>query len=404
MNQAGELTVKGLGGPALRLLAGILLCACIAGRAQAVPAIVPAPPQLAASSYLLMDADSGKILVAENTGQRLPPASLTKIMTGYVVAEELQQGAVALDDQVYISVKAWRMEGSRMFVREGTRVTLENLLRGVIIQSGNDASVALAEHVSGSEETFVDLMNRYAERLGMTDTRYENSTGLPHDNHYTTAADLALLTRDMISRHPEHYGIYLERSFTYNEITQKNRNLLLWRDPSVDGVKTGHTDVAGFCLVASAKRGARRLISVIMNSSSVEARTQDSLKLLNYGFRYFETYHLKQAGEVMRRVRVFGGTRHDLQLGLAEDLIATLPRGSREQLEMTLDLPAVVMAPVEKGEELGTLTLSVDGSLLRRVPLQALNPVPRAGFFRRTQDSLKLFFLKFFGLDTSSVD
>lgn len=381
-----------------------LLLALTCLEAGAAPLIVPSAPQLAAGGYLLLDADSGRILAARNTEQRLPPASLTKIMTSYVVSEELSKGSVSLDDKVYISVNAWRREGSRMFVREGTKVRLEDLLRGVIIQSGNDASVALAEYVAGSEEGFTDMMNQHAQRLGMHNTNFENATGLPHDNHYTTASDLAKLARALINNHPRHYHIYREKRFTYNDITQTNRNLLLWRDPSVDGVKTGHTKAAGFCLLASAERKGMRLISVVMNSSSVESRTRDSQKLLNYGFRFFETYRLHNAGDVLRQARIYGGTRAGLQLGMAEDLVVTLPRGSKDDLKVTLDFPSVLRAPVQKGEEVGQVTLRDESKVLQTFPLQALNQVPEAGFFGRTRDNTLLYLQELFGMDTSSVD
>ena len=393
---------RGAAGRVVRLLVWILACTWIP--VQAAPVIIPAAPQLAASSYLLVDTDSGEVLVAQNTEQRLPPASLTKIMTGYVVAEELRQKTISLDDEVHISVEAWRTQGSRMFVREGTRVRLEDLLRGVIIQSGNDASVALAEHVAGSEAGFADVMNQYAQLLGMDNTHFVNSTGLPDDNHYTTATDLARLTRSLIDRHPEHYRMYLERNFTYNDIRQSNRNLLLWRDPSVDGVKTGHTDASGYCLVASAKRNDMRLVSVVINSPTADSRTRDSLTLLNYGFRYFETYHLYQADQVLRRMRVFGGSQPDVPLGLREELFVTLPRGLRESVEVMLAIPSVLKAPVETGAELGTLTLSVQDEVVKTVPLQALYGVPQAGFLARSRDSALLFFLTTFGMNTSSVD
>lgn len=369
------------------------------GLAHATPVIVPAPPQLAANGYLLMDSKTGTALVEHNAGQRLPPASLTKIMTSYVVAQELRRGAIDVNDEVEISIKAWRMEGSRMFIREGTKVRLEDLLRGVIIQSGNDASVALAEHVAGSEDAFADVMNQYAAQLGMTDTNFMNATGLPDENHYTTANDLAKLTVAMINDFPEHYKIYSEKHFTYADIRQPNRNRLLMTDSSVDGVKTGHTDAAGYCLVASAVRDDMRLISVVMGTSSEGSRARESQKLLTYGFRYFETASLYKAGEMLKQVRVWGGQHGSIKLGLAEDMILTVVRGSRDGMKATIDVQPEVHAPLGKGAALGSLTVNLPDGEEIVVPLEALNAVAESGFFASLWDAIVLFFLKLFGGD-----
>ncbi len=368
------------------------------GLAAAEP-IIPAPPQLAAEGYILMDARTGTVLVEHNSRQRLPPASLTKIMTSFVVAEELENGTASLSDEVDISVKAWRMEGSRMFVKEGTKVPLEDLLRGVIVQSGNDASVALAEHISGSEEAFVDVMNQQAARLGMSDTHFMNATGLPDENHYTTAADLATLTVALIHRFPEHYKLYSEKYFTYNNIRQPNRNSLLWRDSTVDGVKTGHTQAAGYCLVASAKREGMRLVSVVMGTASEEARARESQKLLTYGFRYYETVPLYSAGESLKKVRVWGGTHRSINLGVDGDIVVTIPRGARENLTAHMDIGTEIHAPLARGQQLGTLTVLMKEESLVNEPLVALNPVEEAGFFSRLWDTVALFFLQLFGGD-----
>lgn len=268
---------------------------------------VPSAPSLAASSYLLIDGRSGTVIVESNSDEPLPPASLTKLMTAYLIEKELKSGAISMDDQVPVSVKAWKTEGSRMFIREGTQVSVSDLLKGIIIQSGNDASVAMAEYLAGSEPAFAELMTAEAASLGMNSTQYFNATGLPAEGHLTTARDLATLAREIIYTHPDLYSLYSERSFTYNDIKQNNRNRLLWRDPSVDGLKTGHTSEAGYCLVASAVRNDMRLISVVMGTSSSQAREQETSKLLNYGFRFFEGVDLFKAGQVLdTTARVWG--------------------------------------------------------------------------------------------------
>ena len=382
----------------------IILLLLVSIEIYAAPVIIPAPPKLAANGYLLIDASTGKVLVAHNGEQRLPPASLTKIMTSYVAAKHLALGTISLEDQVDISVEAWRMEGSRMFVREGTKVRLEDLIRGIVIQSGNDASVAVAEHIAGSESAFAELMNQYALQLGMTGTNYVNSTGLPDENHYTTAHDLALLTIALVSEFPEHYSIYKERSFTYGAPgeqpkRQSNRNKLLFRDSSVDGVKTGHTKAAGYCLVASALREEMRLISVVMGASSEEIRARESQKLLTYGFRYFETSSLYKADNVLKQVRVWGGQHSSIRLGLMEDLVLTIPRGSRKTLKTVIDIDDEVHAPLSMGDKLGTLTVRLSENETTSLPLVALNSVKASGFLASLWDSIRLFFLKLFNGD-----
>lgn len=367
--------------------------------ALAAPVIIPAPPQLAAEGYLLLDATTGTAIVEYNAEQRLPPASLTKLMTSYIAAKELARGMITLDDQVDISIKAWQMEGSRMFVREGTKVRLEDLLRGIIIQSGNDASVAMAEHIAGSEEAFADIMNQYAAQLGMVDTNFMNATGLPDENHYTTAKDLSRLTIALINEFPTHYKMYSEKFFSYADIRQPNRNRLLMRDSSVDGVKTGHTEAAGFCLVSSAIRGDMRLISVLMGARSEEGRASESQKLLSYGFRYYETVPLYVENESIKQVRVWGGKHGSVQLGLAEDVILTIPRGARENLIAATNIQAEIHAPLVQGAKLGTLSISgIDGVDLVS-PIVALNGVQESGFFSGLWDAIELFFLTLFGGD-----
>ena len=382
------------------LLTLLLLTASWAVSAQS---ITPAAPQLAAEGYLLIDADTGHVIVEHNSGQRLPPASLTKIMTSYIISAELQQGTVSLDEEVDISVKAWQTEGSRMFVREGTKVSVNDLKRGIIIQSGNDASVAMAERIAGSEDAFADLMNQHAARLGMTDTNFMNATGLPNENHYTTASDLAKLTNALIRDFPADYKIYSEKYFTYNDIKQPNRNTLLWRDKTVDGVKTGHTEAAGYCLVASAKRGDMRLISVVMGTNSEESRAIESQKLLTYGFRYFETVRLYDAGETLKTVRVWGGDKPSVDLGVTNNIVITVPQGSRKNLDASMDLQKIVRAPLRAGEALGTLKIMNGGALVKEVVLVANTEVAEGGFFKRLWDGISLFFAKFFSSDTLAV-
>ncbi|NIB41822.1 D-alanyl-D-alanine carboxypeptidase [Pseudomaricurvus alkylphenolicus] len=374
----------------------LLLIASLAFAAHARQVIIPAPPQLAASAYLLLDADTGKVLVEHESDTQLPPASLTKMMTSYIVSSEIESGSVSEDDQVNISVRAWKMGGSKMFIREGTQVAVKDLLRGVIIQSGNDASVALAEHVAGSEDAFVDVMNQQAALLGMDNTLFMNATGWPADGHLTTARDLALLARALINDYPEHYKIYAEKYFKYNGINQPNRNRLLFRDSSVDGLKTGHTEEAGYCLVSSAKKNGMRLVAVVMGTRSDEARAAESQKLLAYGFRYFQTHKVYSAGQELGESRVWSGTSEQVKLGIADDIYLTIPRGSVDDLQANLHVDEEIHAPFAKGHELGNLTVHLNDELLVDTPLVALSPVEEAGFFARLIDAIKLFLLSLF--------
>ncbi|SET63794.1 D-alanyl-D-alanine carboxypeptidase (penicillin-binding protein 5/6) [Marinobacter segnicrescens] len=379
-----------------RLLMTLVLMALLPLMAQAQQVLIPSPPQINGSSYVLMDPASGRILMESNSDERLPPASLTKMMTAYIVERELDENRLSMDEMVPISVKAWKTGGSRMFVQEGSRVSVEDLLKGVIIQSGNDASVALAEHVAGSEGAFADVMNQQAQLLGMKNTRFETATGLPHENQYSTAYDLALLAAAIINDYPENYPLYAEKHFTYNNIRQPNRNSLLWRDPSVDGLKTGHTEEAGYCLVASAQRDDTRLIAVVMGTDSSEARAREVQKMLNYGFRYYETARLFDSGESLLESRVWGGKQDQMNLGLASDMVLTIPRGARDSLESVVEVDSVIKAPVSAGDELGTVTISFDGEVLAKRPLVAVEPVPEGGLFKRLLDAIKLFFHNLF--------
>lgn len=352
-----------------------------------VIAPIASPPAMAASSYLLVDGATGQVLAESNAQQPLEPASLTKLMTAYLAEKELKAGNISMDDMVPISVKAWKTEGSRMFVREGTQVRLEDLLRGIIIQSGNDASVAMAEYLAGTEEAFAELMTAQAQALGMQQTQFYNATGLPADGHLTSARDLAILARQIIYAHPELYKIYSEKEFTYNDITQQNRNRLLWRDPSVDGLKTGHTNAAGYCLVASAERNGMRLISVVMGTDSASARERETSKLLNYGYRFFEGVTLFTANQdINQPLRVWGGEADTVAIGPAQDIYRALPKGARDRLELNLEATPDLSAPIEKGQTLGTLTLSLDGEQLTQVPVVALEAVADGGLVKRAMD------------------
>lgn len=387
--------------PVLKLRFKRLTSLCFAGLALVSGAaqsetIIPSPPQLAASSYILMDATTGDVLVSYNADERLPPASLTKLMTSYVAEREIIEGRIALDDETLISVNAWQTGGSRMFIQEGRFVSIEDLLRGIIVQSGNDASVAMAEHVAGSETMFAQMMNSYADRMGLENTQFQNSTGLPAEDHYSSAEDMAILTRHIIEDNAEFYPIYAERSFTFNGISQANRNSLLGRNPSVDGLKTGHTEEAGYCLVASALQDDMRLISVVMGAASEEARVQETQKLLTYGFRYFQTAQLHDGGAELYSGRVWGGRADDVRLGLEEDLMLTIARGDEASMNTVLNIDPVLKAPIEAGQQLGELVVTHGDEEMARRPLLALEAVEPAGFFARIWDYVLLFFFNLF--------
>lgn len=354
--------------------------------------IVPAAPKINASSYLVMDFNSGELLVEENTDEKLPPASLTKIMTIYVVASELENGKISLEDQVLVSEKAWRTQGSRMFIEVDKKVKLDDLLHGVIIQSGNDASVALAEYISGTEDVFADLMNKHAERLGMNNTHFVNSTGLPDPDHYTTAGDLAKLAQALIRDYPQVYDLHKIKEFTFNKIKQHNRNKLLWQDRSVDGVKTGHTEAAGYCLVASAIREDMRLISVVMGSEGVNARSKASQALLNYGYRFYETHKLYSADDVITSVKVWKADTDNLNLSIAKDLYITVPRGQYDKLEPLVDINNQIIAPVHQGEQKGTLNVVLNNKTIASAPLLAMETLSEGGIIKRLKDEVRLLF------------
>ena len=353
---------------------------------------VPSAPELGARGYILMDHNSSQVLAAKNEHEHLEPASITKLMTAYAAFRALDEGQIRLDDEVPVSENAWRTPGSRMFIEVNTRVTVEDLLQGMIVQSGNDASVAIAEYLAGTEATFAQLMTQYARELGMLNTQYRNSTGLPAEGHQTTAADIARLASVIVSDYPQFYQWYSQREFTYNGITQKNRNALLWRDPSVDGMKTGMTDAAGYCLVSSAQRENMRLIAVVLGTKSPTARANDSQALLNYGFRFYETRLLYPAGDPVTEARVWKGDQETMGLGVRKDIYVTIPRGSYDRLEAQLDLPQQVVAPIDETDQLGTLRVSLADQTLTEANLFALNAVPEGTIWQRARDSVLLWF------------
>lgn len=367
----------------------------LAPLAAAAPAI-PSPPQLAAKSFVLMDAASGEVLVQENGDQRLPPASLTKLMTAYIATLEINKGRISEQDMVTISEKAWRTGGSRMFVQVNTQVSVGDLLHGIIIQSGNDASVAIAEHIAGSEEAFADLMNAAATRLGMVNSHFVNATGLPNPEHYSSAHDMAILARAIIYEDPQHYAIYSQKEFFWNNIKQPNRNLLLWRDNTVDGLKTGHTEEAGYCLVASAQRDGMRLITSVFGTNSEQTRAAETQKLLTYGFRFFETRAFYQKGTVLAEPPVWKGTADKVRAGLGQDLTMTLPRGQADKLQASMTFEQQLVAPIEQGQVIGKVEVRLGDELVRSTDLIALDAVEEGGFFRRLWDSLRLFFFGLF--------
>lgn len=378
----------------IKLFKNLLASAVIltASTASFAGAVVPNPiaPSIGAESYILMDHDSGKVLAEDAADERLPPASITKLMTSYVVSHELEAGNIKLEDEVLISENAWRMIGSRSFIEVNTKVPVEALLRGMIVQSGNDAAVALAEHIAGSEEVFAQMMNQYAQQLGMNNTNFMNSTGLPDPNHYTTARDIAILSSALIRDFPDHYKWYAEKEYTYNGITQHNRNKLLWRDNSVDGLKTGHTEEAGYCLSASAKRDGMRLIAVVLGTSSENARAQEIQKLFNYGFRFFETHQLYAAGEKITDSKVWKGASETIDLGLAQGFSVTVPRGQYQDLQAVSNLQQPMIAPIAAGTELGEVEVRLGDEIITTQKLVALSDVQKGSWWRRLIDSLLL--------------
>jgi serine-type D-Ala-D-Ala carboxypeptidase (penicillin-binding protein 5/6) len=366
------------------------------------PLTTPSAPNVNAKSFILIDVNSGKILAEKNSTQRLQPASLTKIMTMYIISDALKRGQIKLTDKVSISKKAWQTGGSRMFVQVGDEVPAEALIRGIIVQSGNDACVAMAEHIAGSEESFADLMNQQAKNLGMANTHFMDSTGMPDPNHYTTSKDMAILGRAIIQHFPEFYPWYKQQWFVYNGIKQPNRNRLLWRNSLVDGIKTGHTAEAGFCLVASAVKDNMRLLSVILGAPSEEKRTADTQSLLTYGYRFFETHKLYRAGQALQNPRVWQGSNKTIPVGLDEDLNVTIPTGQYKNLSAVLELQKGLKAPIKKGQVLGDIQVTLDKEIVTKRPLIALSEDPRGGLWVRMRDKVKSSLYKWFGVDSES--
>ncbi len=354
--------------------------------------ILPQAPTVAAKSWLLMDYSTGQALASYNPDERVEPASLTKLMTAYVVLAALKEGRIKADQTVPVSERAWKTQGSRMFIEPKRPVTVDELMHGMIVQSGNDACIALAEAVAGTEEAFVQSMNREAQRLGLKSTHFANATGMPDPQHYTTARDLGSLAAALIRDFPEHYPLYALRDYTYNRITQANRNRLLWLDPAVDGVKTGHTENAGYCLIASAKRGPRRLLSVVMGAVSDAMRTQESQKLLNFGFQFFDTVKLYAKDQAVSQLKVWKGAQNTVKAGFLDDFTLSLPKGMAEKVKASLVSQQPLVAPVQKGRRIATLKLMLDDKPYGEYPVVALENVPVAGMLGRAWDSMRLWF------------
>ena len=358
---------------------------------------VPPPPDVDGKAWVLMDYATGQVLASKEPDLRVEPASITKVMTDYVVSAEVANGKVHMTDPVTISENAWRgggagTDGSTSFLKLNSQVPLKDLLYGMIIQSGNDAAIALAEHTAGSEQAFAGLMNAYAKQLGMVNSNFQNASGYPIADHYTTAHDIAILSRALIHDFPEDYAISAVKEFEWNGIKQHNRNTLLWRDPSVDGIKTGHTSGAGYCLAASAKQGESRMIAIVMGASSEKARADSAMALLNYGFRFYETHKLYDASKPLATPKLWKGEAGQLPIGVAENVLVTVKTGQYDQLKATMDIPATLIAPFKKGQQVGTLRITLDGQPIQNVPLVALNDAPQGGFFSRLWDSILLWF------------
>ncbi len=353
---------------------------------------IPKAPELAANSFILMDYVSGRVLAQKNPDKPIEPASITKLMTAYLVSKSLADGDISLSDEVTISEKAWRMKGSKMFIEVGKKVSVQELIQGMIIQSGNDATVALAEHVAGSEDAFTEYMNHQAKQLGMNNTNFRNSTGWPDKDHFSSARDIALLSQAVIRDFPDTYRYYSDKEYTYNDIRQFNRNRLLWRDESVDGIKTGHTEAAGYCLASSAEKNDMRLISVVLGTKSDKARTQQSQTLLNYGFRFYETHLLYQQGEVLKNARVWYGDQEQVPLGVQKKIYLTIARGRYKDLDASLEIDSNISAPLAAGQELGQLNIKLDGEILVSEPLVAMQAVNDGGIVQKVIDRVKLIF------------
>jgi D-alanyl-D-alanine carboxypeptidase (penicillin-binding protein 5/6) len=373
----------------LLTLLSLLVVTSAAAQQSQLP--VPPPPTIAAKSWVLYDFLARQVIASQNPNERIEPASLTKMMTAYLTYEALKQKRITMDQAVPVSPTAWKAQGSRMFIEPNKPVTVDELIHGMVIQSGNDACIALAEAIAGSEEVFVQMMNQQAQKLGMKNTSFVNSTGLPDPKHYTTAYDMALLAAALIREFPEHYKLNSQREFRYNNITQANRNRLLWTDPYVDGVKTGHHEAAGYCLVASAKRDSRRLISVVTGTASEAARATESQKILNYGFQFYDTVKVYAKDQTVATIRVWKGAENDVRIGFLDDFYLALPKGDAAKLRASMETRQPLMAPLALGQEVGTLTLALEDKPIGQYPLVALTNVPVAGLFGRTVDMVRLW-------------
>ncbi len=373
--------------PMKHLFVTLLLCLAVSSVSAQSQDI-----SIAAKAYMLSDFQTGQVLAGQNTHERIEPASLTKLMTAYVVFSALKQNQLSLNQAIPVSESAWRMIGSRMFIEPNKQVTVDELIRGMIVQSGNDACIALAEAVAGSEANFTNLMNKEAQRLGMKNTHFTNTTGLPDPEHYTTAHDLTLLAIAIIRDFPEYYPLYSQKEYTYNNITQPNRNRLLWLDPHVDGMKTGWTKTAGYCLITSATRDKRRLISVVIGAKSANARSQESQRLLNYGFQFYDTLHLYKKNDTLTMIHLWKGTQNELKAGFDRDVYFTLPKGQADKLKATMEYKQPLIAPVELGQEVGTVKFTIDDKTIETYPLVALEKVDTTNFIGRAWDSVKLLF------------
>lgn len=369
-----------------------LLILLFCGSLFAAAKPIPNPPSFKADSFYLVDFESGRVLAEKDPDKHVEPASITKLMTAYLVDKAVADGDISVTDMVTISEKAWRMKGSKMFVEVGKQVTVEELIKGLVIQSGNDASVALAEHIAGSESAFVGYMNHQAQVLGMVNTQFKNATGWPAKGHYSTARDITILTAAIIRDYPRTYAYYREKEYTYNDIRQFNRNRLLWRDESVDGVKTGHTEAAGYCLVASAVQNDMRLISVVLGADSDKARTKSSQSLLNYGFRFFETHKLYRANEVLKTARIWYGEQEQIAMGVGRDIYITIPRGRYKDLNASMDIESEISAPISQGQELGQVNISLDDEAIVSESIVATHAVAEGGLISQLLDRIKLMF------------
>lgn len=372
-------------------LAGCCLSLAVLTQTWAQPS-APAAPKVEAKAWLLLDVNSGEVLASHNANERFEPASLTKLMTAYLAFSALKQKSLKPDQVVPVSTRAWKAEGSRMFIEPNKPVTVDELLHGMIIQSGNDASIALAEAIAGSEDVFAQMMNREAKRLGLANTRFTNATGLPDPELRSTAQDLSQLAVALIRDYPEHYPLYSQKEYRYNKINQPNRNRLLWQDPSVDGLKTGHTENAGYCLVTSARRGERRLVSVVLGATSESARAAESQKLLNWGFLFYDSVRLYAQNQPVTQLRVWKGASDTVKAGFTSDLYVALPKGQREKVKATVESLQPLLAPINPGQRVATLKLEIDGKPWRELPVVALEGMPVAGIFGRAWDSMRLLF------------